>query len=61
MDIELGQRWEMYSARERRWVPVVVAKIEDGRARLRYQGLVEFVSVELADMQSKPELFRPAK
>jgi hypothetical protein len=61
VDIVLGQRWEMYSPRERRWVPVVVAKIEDGRVRLRYQGLVEFVSVELADMQSKPELFRPAK
>jgi len=60
MEIELGQLWEMYSAGERRWVPVVVANIEGDRVTLRYRGLVEFVRVELLDMQ-KPELFRPAQ
>ena len=44
MDIELGQLWEMYSAVSRRWVPVFVAKVEDGRVTLRYWGLVEFVT-----------------
>ena len=61
MDIELGQLWEMYSAASRRWVPALVAKVENGRVTLRYWGLVEFVTVELLDMQNKPELFRPAK
>ena len=59
MQIALGQRWEMYSAR--RWVPVVVTKIEDDRVRLRYEGLIEFVTVKLVDMETKPELFRRAR
>ena len=60
MEIELGQLWEMYSADTRRWVPVVVAKIEGDLVTLRYRGLTEFVRVELADMQN-PERFRPAR
>ena len=51
----------MYSAPEKRWVPVVVAKIEDGRVRLRYQGLLEFFTVDLLDMLNKPQQFWPAK
>ena len=61
MDIEPGQLWEMYSARERRWVRVVVVKVNDSSVTLRYHGLLEFFTVELIDMQNKPELFRPAK
>jgi hypothetical protein len=61
MDIEPGHLWEIYSAAEKRWVRIVVAKIEDGRVRVRYQGLLEFFTVKLLDMQNKPELFRPAK
>ena len=60
MNIEPGQTWEMYSRAENRWVSVIVTKIEDGRVTLRYEGLVEFIRVELEDMQTKPEVFRPA-
>ena len=60
MDIEPGQLWEMYSAKERRWVGVVVIKIDDGGVMLRYRGLLEFFTVDLLDMQ-KPELFRPSQ
>lgn len=60
MDIEPGQLWEMYSAKERRWVGVVVIKIDDGDVMLRYRGLLEFFTVDLLDMQ-KPELFRPSQ
>ena len=60
MNIEPGQTWQMYSRAENRWVSVIVTKIEDGRVTLRYEGLVEFIRVELEDMQTKPEVFRPA-
>jgi hypothetical protein len=56
MDVEPGQLWEMYSTAEKRWVRIVVAKIEDGRVRVRYQGLCEFFTVEQLDIQNKPEL-----
>jgi hypothetical protein len=61
MDIELGQAWEMYSAKERRWVRVVVAKVDDDRVTLRPQGIIEFFTVELLDIQNKPDLFRQPK
>jgi len=56
--VEQGQVWEMYSATEHRWVRVVVAKIEDGNAILRYEGFLELTTVDVEDMQNKPELFR---
>lgn len=60
MDIEPGQKWDMYSAREKRWVPVVVAKVDEERVTLRPKGLIEFLTVPRVDM-AKPELFRPTK
>ena len=60
MNIEPGQIWEMYSHPEKRWVRVIVAKVEDSRVRLRYEGLIKFITVELGDMQIKTEVFRPA-
>ena len=60
MNIEPGQTWQMYSRAENRWVRVIVTKIDDGRVTLRYEGLVEFIRVELDEMQTKPEVFRPA-
>jgi len=59
VDIEPGQLWEMYSAREKRWVQVVVVKVDDGGVKLRYRGFLEFFTVDLLDMH-KPELFRPS-
>jgi len=59
-NIEPGQIWEVYSTDENRWNRVIVTKIEDGRATLRYEGVLEFLTVDVGDMQSKPEVLRPA-
>jgi hypothetical protein len=58
-NVETGQVWEMYSSGENRWVRVFVAKIDDDRVTLRYEGSMEFMTVELADIESKPDVFRP--
>ena len=50
----------MYSTDENRWSRVIVTKVEDGRATLRYEGVLEFLTVDVGDMQIKPELLRPA-
>jgi hypothetical protein len=60
VDIEPGQLWEMYSATEKRWVRVVVGRIEDDRVTLRYEGVLEFVTLDMWEIQN-PERFRPAK
>ena len=60
MAIEPGQTWEMYSRPDGRWVRLIVAKVEDAGVLLRYEGMLEFPTVELGDMMTKPELFRPA-
>jgi hypothetical protein len=57
--IEINQPWEMYSSREGRWVRVTVAKKQDGRAVLRYEGTLEFTVADIEDMRNRPELFRP--
>jgi len=58
MDVELNEVWEMYSLGADEWVRVVVTKIEDAEVTLRYEGILEFVTVDLADMEN-PERFRP--
>jgi len=60
MDIEAGQVWEVYSARDKRWERAVVTKVDGARATLRYEGLLEFLTIDLSEMQSNPELYRPA-
>jgi len=60
VDIEPGQIWEMYSQGGRRWERVVVTDIHDGDVKLRYEGVLEFVTVELLDMVNRPDLFRRA-
>jgi hypothetical protein len=60
MNIEPGQAWEMYSAKERRWVRVVVTRLQDDRVTLRYQGIFEFTTVDLSEMQDANR-FRLAK
>ena len=60
MEIERGQLWEMYSAAEKRWVRVIVTRLQDDRVTLRHQGIFEFVTVDLAEMDNA-ERFRPAK
>ena len=58
-NIEPGQLWEKCSRGAKRWVRVVVSKIEDGLVTLRYEGVFEFVTVDLWAMQDA-ERFRPA-
>jgi len=58
-NIEPGQLWEMCSNGAKRWVRMVVSKIEDGLVTLRYQGVFEFVTVDLSELQDA-ERFRPA-
>ena len=60
VDIEPGKLWEMYSATEKHWVRVVVARIEDDRVTLRYEGVLEFVTLDMWEIQN-PERSRPAK
>jgi len=58
--IELGQPWEMYehSPGVKRWVQVVVAKIEGDQVILRLRGLTELVRVERADLQDSKRFRR---
>ena len=58
LDVEQGQVWEMYSAAEGRWIPVVVTKLEDEEVTLRYEGMLEFLRVKAEDMHNNPERFR---
>jgi hypothetical protein len=60
INVEHDQVWEVYSSHENRWVRAIVFKIQDDRATLRYEGILEFVTVDIGDMLSKPELFHPA-
>ena len=53
MDIERGQLWDMYSARENRWMPVVVVKVEEESVTLRPKGFIEFFTVPRADMATR--------
>ena len=60
MDIQPGQVWQVYSARDRRWERAVVTKVDGGQATLRYEGLLEFLTVGVAELQDNPELYRRA-
>jgi hypothetical protein len=60
MDIEPGQKWDMYSAREKRWMPMIVVKVAEDDVTLRPKGFIEFFTVPLLDMEN-PELFRLSK
>ena len=60
INVEQDQVWEVYSSHENRWVRAIVFKIQDDRATLRYEGILEFITVDIGDMLGKPELFRPA-
>jgi len=60
-NLQGGEVWEIWSPNERRWVRAIVMKVEDGEATLRYEGLLELVTIGVSDLQSKPERFRPAE
>jgi hypothetical protein len=58
-DIKRGQVWEMYSQGGRRWERVIVIEIRHDEVKLRYEGVIEFVTVARSEMED-PERFRPA-
>lgn len=57
-DIALGQVWEIYSDRERRWVRAVIAKQEDEQVTLRYEGSLELITVNAEDLHNDSAHFR---
>jgi hypothetical protein len=59
-EAEPGTVWEMYSSHENRWTRVIVTKAEDGQVTLRYEGVLEFITVDGSEMENNRELFRPA-
>ena len=60
-DVEVGQVWEMYSATEGRWVRVMVTKIDGDLVMLRYEGVIEFITIPIDDLKNKPDVFRRAE
>ena len=60
INVEQGQVWEVYSSHENRWVRAIVFKIQDDRATLRYEGILEFITVYIRGMLGKLKLLRPA-
>jgi hypothetical protein len=59
INLEPGQAWEKFSPQENRWVRVIATAIEDRRVTLRYEGMLELVTVD-ADEMNNPDLFRRA-
>jgi hypothetical protein len=60
MNIEPGEVWEVYSARDKRWGRAVVTKVDGDKATLRYEGLLEFLTVDVTDLLSQPDSYRRA-
>ena len=52
MNIEPGEVWEVYSARDKRWGRAVVTKVDGGKATLRYEGLLEFLTQNAVEQKS---------
>jgi hypothetical protein len=59
-DVAPGQVWEIHSDGNGRWVRAIVTKIDGDQVTLRYEGLLEFLTVSLSDLQDNSEMFRPA-
>jgi hypothetical protein len=60
-DIESGQVWEVYSENERRWIRLIVTKVEGEMVTLRYEGVFEFLTINITQLQEKPDVFRPTE
>jgi len=56
-----GQVWEVYSKIETRWLRVIVTSVEGDEARLKYEGSYEFVTLNVSDMENRPDMFRRAE
>jgi hypothetical protein len=59
-DVAPGQVWEIHSDGNGSWVRAIVTKIDGDQVTLRYEGLLEFLTVSLSELQGNSEMFRPA-
>jgi len=59
-NIAPGQVWEIHANGNSRWARAIVTKIDGDQVTLRYEGLLEFLTVSLSELQGNSELFRPA-
>ena len=57
-EVQPGQIWEMYSDEEKRWTRVIVTQVVDGNATLRHEGVFDFVTAGVDEMENSPEQFR---
>ena len=60
MAVEVSQAWEVYSESEKTWKRMIVTKVEDNTVTLRYEGVFEFITADVTEMESDPARFRPA-
>ena len=60
MMVETGQVWEIYSDPQQQWIRVTVEKIDERTATLRYEGVLEFTTVDISEMENSTDRFRPA-
>ena len=58
MQVRVGQRWEIYSLRARRWAAAEVLNIESRVARLKYLQHSEFCYFRTEDMLIFKDRFR---
>jgi hypothetical protein len=58
-DVTPGQVWEIHSGGNGRWVRAIVTKIDGDQVTLRYEGLLEFLTVPVSELQGNSEMFRP--
>lgn len=58
MQVRVGQRWEIYSSRARRWTAAEVLDIESRVAQLKYLRHPEFCYFRTEDMLIFKDRFR---
>jgi hypothetical protein len=56
--VKVGQIWEVYSKRAKRWGQATVVEVENGAARLHYDEQPDDLRSEVAILTSTPTLFR---
>ena len=59
-DVFPGQVWEIHATGNGGWARAVVTKIDGDQVTLRYEGLLEFLTVSLSELEGNSETFRRA-
>ena len=58
MNLAIGQVWEIYSEKTRRWARATLVEITEHGERFKYHELPEFCDVEKGLVMTKPAKFR---